>query len=94
MHPLWIGGSWIDGTGPAFSSRNPVTQAIVWQGNAAASTEVDAAVEAARLAFADWSAQPMEARMAVLREFARLLSGNVGSLAHTIGLETGKPLWP
>jgi succinylglutamic semialdehyde dehydrogenase len=93
MHSLLIGGSWVEGTGPVFSSKNPVTQAIVWQGRAATGADVDAAVGAARLAFAGWSARPVEARMAVLREFARLLVEHKSSLARTIGLETGKPLW-
>lgn len=93
MNQLRIGGRWITGNGPAFASRNPVTQAIAWQGHAASAQDVDAAVAAARGAFPSWSARSHEERIALLREFARLLGEHKAALAHTIGLETGKPLW-
>ncbi|MEQ1517177.1 MAG: aldehyde dehydrogenase family protein, partial [Usitatibacteraceae bacterium] len=89
----WIGGAWIAGDGAEFCSRNPVTQAIVWQGNAASPATVNSAVAAARAAFPAWSALRLEMRAARLKEFARLLGEHKESLAHTIGFETGKPLW-
>ena len=89
----WIGGHWTAGDGPQFSSRNPVTQVTVWQGRAASLSTVDAAVNAARVAFPAWSNLEVDARVACLREFARLLGQHKDSLAHTIGFETGKPLW-
>ncbi len=88
-----IAGQWIASDGAVFSSRNPVTQAIVWQGHAASVTTVDAAVRAARSAFPGWSSTPLDTRVGFLKEFARLLGEHKASLAHTIGLETGKPLW-
>lgn len=93
MNQLWIGGRQVTGSGPVFASRNPVTQAVVWQGHAASSQDVDAAVAAARAAFPAWSARPVEERIEVLREFARLLGEHKATLAHAIGFETGKPLW-
>ena len=89
----WIGGHWTAGDGPQFSSRNPVTQVTVWQGRAASLSTVDAAVNAARVAFPAWSNLEVDARVACLRQFARLLGQHKDSLAHTIGFETGKPLW-
>ena len=89
----WIGGHWLSSDGPQFFSRNPVTQAVVWQGNAASAATVDAAVGAARKAFPNWAASSLESRIACLREFARLLAEHKSALAHTIGFETGKPLW-
>ena len=89
----WIGGHWTAGDGPQFSSRNPVTQVTVWQGRAASLSTVDAAVNAARDAFPAWSNLEVDARVACLRQFARLLGEHKDSLAHTIGFETGKPLW-
>ncbi len=93
MNQHLIGGHWIASDGPQFSSQNPVTQEMVWRGNAASAATVDAAVSAARTAFPAWSDMPAEARIAYLKEFARLLGEHKASLAHTIGFETGKPLW-
>ena len=93
MSQHYIGGQWIASDGAIFASRNPVTQGIVWQGHSASVTTVDAAVRAARSAFSDWSGTLLETRVSILREFARLLGEHQASLAHTIGFETGKPMW-
>ncbi len=93
MSQHWIGGDWIASDGAIFASKNPVTQAIVWQANAATAATVNAAVAAARAAFPAWSNLPLETRINILKEFARLLGEHKASLAHTIGFETGKPLW-
>ncbi len=89
----WINGHWLASDGPQFSSKNPVTQELVWEGNGASSATVDAAVNAARAAFPLWADLSVEARVACLKEFARLLGEHKTSLAHTIGFETGKPIW-
>ena len=93
MKQHWIGGEWVTSDGPEFSSRNPVTQTVVWRGHAASQDTVNAAVSAARAAIPSWAGLSVEARIAYLKEFARLLGEHKSSLAHTIGLETGKPLW-
>ena len=93
MSQHWIGGKWIASDGTIFSSRNPVTQAIAWQGHAASTATVDVAIGAARAAFTDWSDTSLENRIGMLKEFARLLGDHKATLAHTIGFETGKPLW-
>ncbi len=89
----FIAGHWVASGGPPFSSHNPVTQETVWQGHAASPATVDAAVSAARTAFPAWAETSLDARIAHLKEFARLLGEHKSSLAHTIGFETGKPLW-
>ena len=93
MNQHWIGGHWLASDGPQFSSKNPVTQAVVWRGNAASAVTVDAAVGGARAAFPLWSASSLASRITYLKEFARLLGEHKSALAHTIGFETGKPLW-
>ncbi len=93
MSQHWIGGQWVGSDGPDFFSKNPVTQAVVWQGHAASPATVDAAVQAARAAFPSWSNLDVETRVSYLKEFARLLGEHKAALAHTIGFETGKPLW-
>ncbi len=77
----------------SFASRNPVTQAVVWEGAAADAAAVDRAVLVARHAFAAWSRTPLEARIALVRRFAEALKAQENALAHAIGAETGKPLW-
>ena len=89
----WINGRWVRSDGAAFASKNPVTQAVVWQGHAASESTVDTAVNAARAAFPAWAALSPDKRIAYLKEFARLLGEHKTGLAHTIGFETGKPLW-
>ena len=89
----FIAGHWVANDGSQFSSVNPVTQETVWQGHAASPVTVDAAVNAARTAFPAWAETSLDARIAHLKEFARLLGEHKISLAHTIGFETGKPLW-
>jgi succinylglutamic semialdehyde dehydrogenase len=93
MTELLIDGGWTAGTGAAFASRNPGTNEIVWEGNSASADDVERAVMSARRAFAHWSATPFEARCAIARRFAALLSERKEALAATIGRETGKPLW-
>jgi acyl-CoA reductase-like NAD-dependent aldehyde dehydrogenase len=48
---LWINGDWQSGRGPARSKHNPVSQALLWQGNDADAGQVALAVTAARAAF-------------------------------------------
>ncbi|SMC22028.1 succinylglutamic semialdehyde dehydrogenase [Andreprevotia lacus DSM 23236] len=90
---LLINGQWQPGHGAAFSSRNPVSQSSVWQGQGADAVQVDAAVAAARAAFPAWRDTDAETRIALVRCFADLLRTNQAELAAIIGRETGKPRW-
>jgi len=93
MTPHYINGEWQSSAGALFTSVNPVTQATIWQGNAADSATVDAAVRAARAAFLLWSQTPFDERIRTMRQFATLLGAHQTELADTIGRETGKPRW-
>ena len=93
MKTHWINGCWQAGGGGEFSSHNPATNALVWHGRAASTADVDSAATAARGAFAQWAAMAFDQRTAIIREFARLLGEHKAHIAHTIGRETGKPLW-
>lgn len=90
---LFIDGTWTEGTGAPFASRNPGNGDVVWEGASAAAQDVEHAVLSARRAFASWSALTLDERVAITRRFATLVTENKEALAHTIGLETGKPLW-
>ncbi len=89
----FINGQWLDGSGPAFSSINPATNLPLWSGKGADSAQVLMAVTAARQAFPDWSALPVDERLAVINEFARLLDDNRPELSEIISDEVGKPRW-
>ncbi|MFP3334863.1 aldehyde dehydrogenase family protein, partial [Pseudomonas sp. SIMBA_064] len=55
--------------------------------------DVDRAVASARRAFAGWSALDFDARCAIVKRFAALLTERKEAIAAAIGRETGKPLW-
>ena len=90
---LWINGDWQSGRGPARSKHNPVSQALLWQGNDADAGQVALAVTAARAAFPAWARQSFAARKAIAEKFASLLEANKGELTRIIAQETGKPRW-
>jgi len=89
----FINGLWLAGSGEAMSKSNPATGEQIWQGNAAGSEQVNAAVAAARAAFKAWARRPLDERIAVARRFGELLTANKAALAEIIAKETGKPLW-
>ena len=90
---LFINGQWLVGEGSEFSSVNPATGEVVWQGNAASPAQVESAVAAARSASTEWALLGFEARTEIIRRYAELLTENKEMLATTIAAETGKPLW-
>ena len=93
MSTHYIAASWQSGQGEPLESLNPVSQQVLWQGQAASAAQVEAAVQAARLAFPGWAATSLDSRIAVLERFAVALKGKADELARAIGEETGKPLW-
>ncbi len=93
MSTLFIAGQWHAGRGEAFESLNPVSQQVVWSGQGATASQVDAAVNAARQAFPEWAMRSLEERIGVLETFAVTLKDHADELARCIGEETGKPLW-
>ena len=93
MTTHYIGGHWLSGQGETVQSLNPVTQAVIWQGQGADAGQVDAAVKAARQAFPAWAQLSLQARIDLLERFAEQLKQHAQALAHCIGEETGKPLW-
>lgn len=90
---LWINNHWVAGDGEPFQSLNPYDGDVVWQGNAATTAQVEAAVTAASRAFLDWCNTTLTERLAVIERFAQLVQQHQSQLAHIIATETGKPLW-
>ncbi|SEK39737.1 succinylglutamic semialdehyde dehydrogenase [Atopomonas hussainii] len=93
MSTHFIAGQWQIGHGAPLQSLNPVSQALLWQGLEADSTQVDSAVKAARAAFPAWARLSVEARIEYLERFAAELKNRSADMAQAIGEETGKPLW-
>ncbi len=93
QNSLFIDGRWRPGRGDSIQSENPCTGEIIWRGRAAAKTDVDLAVRAARAALATWATLTPRQRMALLRKYQQTLQDDRAALAKTISLETGKPLW-
>ncbi|PIA74189.1 succinylglutamate-semialdehyde dehydrogenase [Ectopseudomonas toyotomiensis] len=93
MNTHYIAGQWQPGQGESLQSLDPVSQAVLWQGQGATAAQVDAAVAAARGAFSLWAAHSLDGRIAVLERFAACLKSRADEVARAIGEETGKPLW-
>jgi len=93
MNTHYIAGHWQPGQGEPLQSLDPVSQAVLWQGQGASAAQVDAAVAAARGAFSLWAAHSLDGRIAVLERFAACLKSRADEVARAIGEETGKPLW-
>ena len=74
----------------SWNSTDPMTGAVLWQGEDA---DVDAAVAAAREAQPVWALRPLAERIAVAQRFAEVVSANTDEFAGIIARETGKPLW-
>ncbi|HEY7832961.1 MAG TPA: aldehyde dehydrogenase family protein [Ktedonobacterales bacterium] len=90
---LFVGGEWVaPGTDEYFDSVNPATGKPLIQVAQAGGADVDAAVAAARDAFAGWSALPGHARARYLYALARLVQKHSRLLAVLETLDNGKPI--
>jgi len=77
----------------SFTSTNPATNEILWEGSSASPQEVDAAIAKAQNAFKSWSETPLEERIDHLKRFEATLTQSQDRVAETISKEVGKPLW-
>jgi malonate-semialdehyde dehydrogenase (acetylating)/methylmalonate-semialdehyde dehydrogenase len=89
---------WIDGRTTAGSSTrhgpvwNPATGEQQAQVVLAEPADVDAAVQAAKAAFAEWSQSSLSRRTKILFAFRELVNARVGELAEIVSDEHGKVL--
>ena len=93
MSGLFIDGAWVEGGGPELVSVDPATGISVWSDRSATKAEVELAVRAAREALEGWRTKPFEERVAVAREFGRLVEESRSTVSELISVETGKPRW-
>jgi succinylglutamic semialdehyde dehydrogenase len=89
----YIDGHWITGSGAAFISINPCTEAPIWHGHHASTAEVNAAYASAGHHQDTWARLSLDARATYLNQFATIIKKKSAQLSALISLETGKPLW-
>jgi succinylglutamic semialdehyde dehydrogenase len=68
----------------------PASGEEIWRGPV---SDVDAAVSAARRAWAAWAALPLTSRIGMMRDFSNGVRRDADTLADLIAREAGKPLW-
>jgi aldehyde dehydrogenase (NAD+) len=88
----WVGGRWAAGNGSQYASVDPSTAAPFATWRLADVAQADAAVAAARTAFATWSTTTPGERAAMLRRFADLLDKHHEDLAQLVATEVGSPI--
>ena len=90
-HKLVIGGELVDGSG-SIDVINPATEEVFTTVAKATETEAEAAVQAAKKAFGEWSVTPVEERQQLLAKLADAIEENAEDLARILTQEQGKPL--
>ena len=88
----YIGGRFVDSSGPALESRFAATQELIASLHEADPATIDAAVGAARAGARVWAATPWAERGRVLRAAAALVRQRNHELSVLETLDTGKPL--
>lgn len=89
----FIGGEWLAGSGAELVTIDPSSGRQTWSSNESSPDDVRRAAAAARAAFEQWAATPLDERIAVCTRFRDLLKQDAEELARTIAEEVGKPLW-
>jgi len=90
---LFIGGEFVDGSGSAFATISPATEATITQVASATEGDVDRAVRSARTAYdKTWSKMSGSERGKYLFRIARLIQERSRELAVAETLDNGKPI--
>ena len=89
---IYIGGRWVSGEGDQLVSTSPLDDSEVWSAKAASTPQVEAAVQAARDAHANWSKTSLDDRIGLLNRYAELVTQHKEELGDLIHREMGKPL--
>lgn len=76
-----------------FQSRNPTTNAILWEGSITPIEALPKQIETARRAFNSWSMMSLSERITILQCYSENLSQEKATLIQELSEETGKPLW-
>jgi acyl-CoA reductase-like NAD-dependent aldehyde dehydrogenase len=89
---ITINGKGVAGEGPSFPVVNPATEQTIVNCPAASAAQIDAAVDAARHAFAAWKQTSIEQRRELLYRCAKVIHEHREELAKLLTSEQGKPL--
>jgi succinylglutamic semialdehyde dehydrogenase len=89
----FINGEWLAGSGAELVTIDPSSGRQTWSSNESTPEDVRRAAVAARGAFEQWAAAPLDQRIAVCTRFRDLLRQDAEELAAIIAEEVGKPLW-
>ena len=90
-HMLFIDGAWVEGTGK-LETVDPATDLPIAAVHIGGASEIDAAVKAARRAFAGpWRTMAASARMQVLLKLAQLMRDKAAMLAEIDIIDNGMP---
>ena len=90
---LFIDGQWVTAhSGASMEVIHAATEEVMGRIPVASGEDVNAAVLAARTAFAGWAATPVEKRAEFLRQLAQGLIEQSAEIAQTIAAEVGMPL--
>jgi aldehyde dehydrogenase (NAD+) len=87
-----VGGDYIAGAGERIEVINPATEEVVGSVPAGTSSDVDAAVSAARNAFEEWAATPASERIAGVRRLSEGIQARRDEIAATVTAEMGAPI--
>jgi aldehyde dehydrogenase (NAD+) len=93
-HGLLIGGKWVEpASGKRFKTISPATEEVLAEVAEAGEADVDAAVKAARAAYAKvWSRMPGAERAKYLYRIARILQERAREFAVLESMNGGKPI--
>ena len=93
MNGNFINGEWTEGSGETFTSINPATGEVIWEGAAASGEDVQRAIAAARQAFSAWSATSFDDRVRFIESFTQQLEQHRDEMIELMSREIGRPLW-
>lgn len=92
VQELLIGGEWVSAvSGDTYDAIDPFTGGVATRAAAAATADVDRAVQAAHDAFAPWAAQPPAERRRLMLAVADVVEARLPDLSEAITAEMGGP---
>ncbi len=89
----FINGEWIDAGIEALESFESYSGELLWSGQHAGESEVDAAMQAAKSAWPAWSGLDVHRRIDILKKYQNHLRDHQLQISELIARENGKPLW-
>ncbi|NNE73974.1 MAG: aldehyde dehydrogenase [Acidimicrobiales bacterium] len=93
LDSIFVGGEWVAATtGDRLEVDSPATEEIIGTVPDAGPAEMDAAVAAAKGAFAGWAATSADERIETLSRVSQVMQGKAQELAEVISAEVGTPI--